>query len=132
MRRHLPRTIAIAAVLGAAVAAYAVGNGDIVATPEVRIITITSTTGSGSGTATLQNTTGATTYNVVVGSDASCDPTLTFMVVGGNPIAIAPGSARSVQLGCPARGTPAMRRCLYHATNDANNTALADFMSVCL
>lgn len=131
-RRTLARGIALAAVLGAALAAYAVGNGDITATPAVTVITITSPTGTASGNATLANTTAATTYNVAVGSDASCDPTLTFMVSGGNPVAIGPGSSRSVQIGCPARGTAAMRRCLYHAKNNTNGAALADFMSVCL
>jgi hypothetical protein len=132
MRRAWSRGIALAAVLGAAVVAYAVGNGDVRATPEVTIITITSTTGTGSGTATLQNTTGATSYNVLVGSDPGCDPQLSFSVSGGNPVVISPGTMRSVQLSCPARGSAAMRRCLYHARNSANGTALADFMSVCL
>jgi hypothetical protein len=132
MRRTLLRALAIAGVLGAALVAYAVGNGDVVATPAVTVITITSPTGTGNGTATLENTTGTTTYNVAVSSDPSCDPQLTFAVVGGNPVAIGPGTSRSVQLGCPARGVHAMRRCLYHAKNSATGTALADFTSVCL
>src|SRR5690606_8972565 len=105
---------------------------DITATPAVSIITITSPTGTATGTATLTNTTTATTYNVVVGSEASCDPALTFTVPDGNPVTIGPGSSRSVQVSCPARGSAAMRRCLYHAKNSTNNAALADFMSVCL
>ncbi|HEX5062654.1 MAG TPA: choice-of-anchor D domain-containing protein [Kofleriaceae bacterium] len=128
----LVRGIAVALVSGAALVAYAVGNGDIRANPEVTVITITSATGTGTGTASLQNTTGATTYSVLVGSDASCDPSLMFSVVGGNPVVISPTTMRNVNLTCPARGTPAMRRCLYHATNNTNGTALADFMTVCL
>jgi len=128
----LTRGVAAACLLGAALVAHAVGSGDVTATPEVTIITIASPTGTGAGTATLQNTTTATTYNVLVGSDASCDPQLTFSIAGGNPTAIAAGGTKPVQLTCPARGTAAMRRCLYHAKNAANGGALADFMSVCL
>jgi hypothetical protein len=130
--RWLVRVLAVSIVLGAVLVAYAVGNGDIRATPEVTVITITSTTGTGTGTATLENTTTATTYNVLVGSDAGCDPALMFAVAGGNPVAISPSTTRSLQLSCPARGAAAMRRCTYHATNNANGTALADFMTVCL
>lgn len=129
--RWLPRALAVTAVLGAALAAYAIGNGDIRANPEVTVITITSATGSGSGTAALENTS-AMSYTVLVGSDATCDPALMFAVSGGNPVAISPSTMRSVQLSCPARGVPAMRRCVYHATNNANGNALADFMTVCL
>jgi len=132
MRRYLARGIAVAIVSSAALVAYAIGNGDIRANPDVTIITITSATGTGSGSATLQNTTSATTYSVLVGSDASCDPALMFSVVGGNPVVISPMTMRNVNLTCPARGAPAMRRCLYHATNNTNSTALADFMTVCL
>jgi hypothetical protein len=132
MRKLAARTAAIGIVIGSALVAYAIGNGDIRANPEVTIITIASPTGSGSGTATLQNTASSTTYSVLVDSDASCDPALTFSVSGGNPVAIAPSTMRNVQLSCPPRGTAAMRRCLYHATNNGNGTALADFMTVCL
>ncbi|HEY5926592.1 MAG TPA: choice-of-anchor D domain-containing protein [Kofleriaceae bacterium] len=132
MRRQLSRVIAGAIVIGAAVAAYAIGNGDIRATPEVTIITITSTTGTGTGGTTLQNTTTATTYSTLVGSDASCDPMLMFSLAGGNPAPIAPQTNRLVNVTCPPRGSAAMRRCLYHATNNTTGTALADFMTVCL
>lgn len=132
MRKLAARTAALAIVIGSAFAAYAIGNGDIRVTSEITIITIASPTGSGSGTATLQNTASSTTYTVLVGSDASCDPALLFNVSGGNPVAIAPSTMRTVQLSCPPRGEPAMRRCLYHATNNSNGTALADFMTVCL
>lgn len=131
-RRWLARGAAAAGVLAAAVIAYAVGNGDIVASPEVQVITITSTTAGGTGTTQLQNTTTATSYTVLVAGDASCDPTLMFTLAGGNPVAISPSTMRSATLTCPPRGAPAMRRCLYHATNNANGAALADFMSVCL
>jgi hypothetical protein len=131
-RRWVARGAAAAIVIGAAAAAFAIGNGDIVGSPEVTIITIASTTGTGTGSTTLQNTTSGTTYNVLVGSDASCDPALMFNVSGGNPVPISAMTNRSVTLSCPARGSAAMRRCLYHATNNGNGTALADFMSVCL
>ena len=132
MTRWLPRTLAVAAVTTAAFVAYAVGNGDVVATPDVTIVTITSPTGTGSGTATLQNTTTSISYNMLIGSDATCDPALSFAVSGSNPVLLSANTSRSVQLNCPARGTPAMRRCRYHATNNSNGTALADFMTVCL
>ena len=70
MRRGLIRGLALVTIAGAALIAYAaVGNGDLVATPQVQVITIASTTGSGSGSTTLDNTTSATTYSVLVGSD---------------------------------------------------------------
>lgn len=132
-RRWPARLAAFAVVLGAALLAHAVGNGDIKATTPVTAVTVTSTTGSGTGTATLQNTTSATTYNVLVGSDATCDPLLGFSISGGNPIiGFGPLSSRSIQLNCPPRAATAMRRCLYHATNSANGTPLADFESVCI
>ncbi len=132
MRRPFVRGLAIVLVIGAALAAYAIGNGDIVASNEVTIITISSTTMGGAGTAQLQNTTSSTSYGVLVGSDASCDPALMFSVSGGNPVTISPMTNRAVSLTCPPRGSAAMRRCLYHATNNSGGAALADFMSVCL
>lgn len=128
------RLVALAIVLGSALLAYAaVGNGDITATPETTVITITAATGSGSGTATLQNTTSSTTFNVAIGADATCDPAISFAVTGGNPItSFSPGTSKTVQLTCPPRGNDAMRRCLYHATNSISDGALADFMGVCL
>ena len=127
----MQRAVAIAIVLGAAFVAYAVGNGDIRPTPEVAIVTIAAPTGGATGTTTLQNTTSATTYNVLVGSDATCDPAMTFLVSGGNPVSMPAGASRSVTIGCPPRGVAAMRRCLYHATNSANASALADFVGLC-
>ncbi len=132
MRRRVAASTAI--VLGSALLAYAaIGNGDITATPETTVVTITAPTGSGSGTATLQNTTSTTTFNVAVGADATCDPAIGFAVSGGNPInGFSPGTSKNVQLTCPPRGSDAMRRCLYHATNNISGAALADFMGVCL
>jgi hypothetical protein len=132
MRRWVARGIVAAIIGGAALVAYAVGTGDIHATPEVSIITIASTTGGGTGTTALQNTTSSMTYSVLVGSDASCDPALMFSVAGGNPAVISPLTARSINLTCPPRGSAAMRRCLYHATNTSGGAALADFMNVCV
>jgi len=129
------RAISASAIVAAsALAAYAaVGNGDIVATPAVTVVTVTSATGTGSGTATLQNTTASTGYSVEIGSDATCDPAVTFTVPAGNPIPSFPaGASRSVAIGCPPRGDDAMQRCLLHATNAANGAPLADFMGVCL
>jgi len=131
--RRLRRIGAVAIVLGAAALAQAVGNGDIRPVQPVTVVTVTTLTGTGTGTATLQNTTTATTYNVQIGSDATCDPALSFTVPGGNPIVgFAPQTTHNIQLVCPARGVPAMRRCLYHATNSVNATPLADFFGLCL
>lgn len=126
--------LAIVAVLGSGLLAYAaVGNGDIRPVDGVTVITITSPTGSGSGTATLQNTTANTTYNVAIGADATCDPAISFSVPGGNPITgFAPQTSRNVNITCPPRGSDAMRRCLLHAENSINGAPLADFMGVCL
>jgi MYXO-CTERM domain-containing protein len=131
MRRHV---VSIALVVGSALAAYAaVGNGDIAATPPMTVITVTSPTGDGSGTATLENTTASTSYSVLIGSDATCDPDVTFSVPGGNPITgFAGGTSRTVALDCAPRGSDAMQRCLFHATNNANGAPLADFMAMCL
>lgn len=128
------RAVGVVVVLGSALLAYAaVGNGDIVATQPITVVTVTSTTGSGSGTVSLQNTSAATTYSVLVGSDATCDPDVTFSITGGNPITgFQPSTSRNVQVGCPARGDEAMQHCLFHATNSVNQTPLADFMGVCL
>ena len=132
MRRSFARAVALALVGGAAFVAYAVGNGDVRANAEVTVITIASTTVGGGGTTTLQNTTSSTSYSTLVGSDATCDPALMFSVVGGNPVVISPMTNRTVNLTCPPRGSAAMRRCLYHATNNSSGTPLVDFMTVCL
>jgi len=132
MRRRTFRLAAIAVVLGATVLAYAIGNGDITATPEVDVVVINTATGGGTSTTTLQNTSSATSYNVFVGSDATCDPMMMFSVIGGNPTLMSPTQTRQVSITCPSRGTAAMRRCLYHATNNANATPLADFAGLCL
>ncbi|HTL35444.1 MAG TPA: choice-of-anchor D domain-containing protein [Kofleriaceae bacterium] len=131
--RRIRRPLAVALVLGAAVVAHAIGNGDIKAVTPVTVVTITSTTGGGNGNATLQNTTTATSYNVLIGSDATCDPALSFSIVGGNPItSFSPQTTRNVSVTCPARGSDAMRRCLFHATNSTNGTPLTDFFGLCL
>lgn len=133
MRRLVARGIAVTAVIGSALLAYAaVGNGDIVATPPVTVVTVTSSTGSGAGTATLQNTTASTAYTMLVDSDATCDPEVTFSVSGGNPVGVAATTSRTVTIGCPPRNDEAMKRCLFHATNNTNGTPLVDFMGVCL
>jgi hypothetical protein len=135
MRRTsvLRRLGALALVAASGLLAYAaVGNGDIAPTNETTVVTITSATGSGSGTATLQNTTPNTTFSVLVGSDATCDPAIGFSVSGGNPSTFAPMSSRNVQITCPPRGSDAMRRCLFHATNSINGAPMADFMGLCL
>ncbi|HUS30542.1 MAG TPA: choice-of-anchor D domain-containing protein [Kofleriaceae bacterium] len=127
------KLVAIAIVVCVAVVAHAVGNGDIRAVTPVTVVTVTSTTTGGNGNATLQNTTSATTYNVLIGSDATCDPAVSFSIAGGNPIVgFSPQTSRTVQIACPSRGSDAMRRCLFHATNSANATPLADFFGLCL
>ena len=132
-RSVMLRALAALVVTGSALLAYAaVGNGDIVATPPLTVVTVTSPTGTASGTATLQNTS-STTYNVLVGSDATCDPAVGFTVTGGNPItSFGPSTSKTVQITCPARGSAAMQRCLLHATNTASSAPLADFMGLCL
>jgi uncharacterized protein (TIGR03382 family) len=124
--------VAAASVLASVAIAYAIGNGDIRATSPVTVVTVSSTTTGATGNMTLQNTTAATTYSVLVSADATCDPALSFSVGVGNPFAIAPNTSRAVQLSCPPRDTKAMRRCLFHATNNSNGTPLADFLGVCL
>jgi hypothetical protein len=116
----------------AALAYAAVGNGDIRASRDVTVITVTSPTAMDSGQLTLENTTSATTYNVQVAADATCDPGVAFAVSGGNPSTFGPMTSRTVTLTCPPRGRGAMQRCLFHATSSSNGAALADFMAVCL
>ncbi len=139
VRRILPtvigtgRLLAVALAFGSAMLAYAaVGNGDLRATPPTTVVTVTSPAGSASASTTLENTTASTTYSVLVSSDATCDPAMSFAVSGGTPSTIAASSSRSVQITCPPRGTAAMRRCLYHGTNNLTDAPLVDFMGVCL
>src|SRR4051794_26247283 len=110
MRRGTKRIVSIAVVLGAAVVAQAIGNGEIKPVAGVTIVTVTSTTGSGSGTATLQNTTSATTYNVLVSTDDTCDPLVGFTLPANPILSFGPMSSRNVTINCPPRGGPAMRR----------------------
>lgn len=125
--------IAVAALVASALIAYAaVGTGEVIATAPSTVVTITSTTATGAGTATLENTTAATSFTVLVSADDTCDPEVTFNVSGGNPFALAAGTTRSVALGCPPRGTDALKRCLFHATSNSNGTPLADFVGACL
>jgi hypothetical protein len=128
----MKRAVALFVLLVAATLAYAIGNGDIRATTPVTVVTNASPTAGSNGTITLQNTTSATSYNVLVDADATCDPAIGFSVVGGNPLMYAPMSSHTISLTCPPRGVDAMRRCLFHATNNSNGTALADFLGLCL
>lgn len=128
----MKRAAAVFLLLATVTLAYAIGNGDIRATTPVTVVTVASTTAGATGTMTLQNTTSATTYSVVVDSDATCDPAIGFSVIGGNPLTYAPLSSHNVSLVCPPRDVRAMRRCLFHATNNANGTPLADFLGLCL
>src|SRR5688500_10433824 len=102
--------IATSALVTTAVIAYAaVGTGEIVATTPTTVVTVTSTTAGGSATATLENTTAATSFTVLVSPDDTCDPEVTFNVTGGNPIAPFPAnSTRNISIGCPPRGDEAM------------------------
>lgn len=126
------RAVSIAVVLGAAALAYAIGNGDIKPVSPVTVVTVTSATGSGSGTATLENTTSATTYNVLLTADDTCDPLVGFTVPSNPIMSFGPMSSRNVTFNCPPRGGPAIRHCLVHATNNANQAPLADLTGVCL
>lgn len=120
------RGIAVATVLGAAViAAAAVGNGKVVPAAAVLVIA------GSQGTDTLQNTT-AMAITTELAQDPSCVPGLDFAVAGGaNPFALAGSATKQVTLSCPA-GTPGLKRCLYHATDNANGAALSDFLQVCV
>lgn len=134
MQRWVARAVALVSIAGSALLAYAaVGNGDVVATSPLTVVTVTSPTGGSSGTATLQNNTTSTSYPVLIGADATCDPEVTFTVAGGNPInSFAAGTSRDITIGCPARDNDAMKRCLLHATNNSNGAPLVDFMGLCL
>lgn len=132
MRRWTKRVVSLAVVLGAGTLALAVGNGDIKAVSPITVVTVTAATGSGSGTAILQNTTSATTYNVLLAADDTCDPLMSFSVPANPITSFGPASSRNITFTCPPRGGPAMRRCLVHATNNANGAPLADVMGVCL
>ena len=122
---------AVAIVLGVALAATRSAPVSIRANPAVTVVTITSTTGNGTGLAALQNTTPSTTYSVLRRLRRDLRSDADVQRRGGNPVAISPATMRNVQVTCPARGVPAMRRCVYHATNNTNGTALADFMTAC-
>ena len=128
----MKRAAALLVLFATATLAFAIGNGDIRATTPVTVVTIASTTAGANGTITLQNTTSATSYSVLVEDDATCDPAIGFSVVGGNPLTYAPMSPHNVSLVCPPRNADAMRRCLFHATNNTNGTPLADFLGLCL
>ena len=132
MRRFAKRALSLTVVLGAGAVAFAIGNGDIKPVSPVTVVTVTAATGSGSGTATLQNTTSGTTYNVLLTADDTCDPLMSFSVPANPITSFGPASSRNVTFTCPPRGGPAMRRCLVHATNNANGAPLADVMGVCL
>ncbi len=134
MQRRGTHALALIAVLGSALLAYAaVGNGEIVATQPTTVVTVTSTTAGASGTATLQNTTSSTTYTVLIDSDATCDPGIGFTVSGGNPIGpFQPNTSHNITITCPPRGSEALARCRFHALNNTNTTPLADFVGACL
>jgi hypothetical protein len=129
-RRLLAGASLVAAA--AALAYAAVGNGDIRASRDVTLITVTSPTTMDSDQLALENTTSATTYSVQVAPDATCDPGVGFAVSGGNPTTIGPMSARTVTITCPPRAGAAMQRCLLHATSTSNGAPLVDFMGLCL
>ncbi|HEY1547693.1 MAG TPA: choice-of-anchor D domain-containing protein [Kofleriaceae bacterium] len=118
--------MAVAIVLGAvAASAYAVGNGDVTATPPV---TITHVTGGGdSGTATLTNTT-SSSIDVELSPDVSCDPDV---IVGSDNFTIAGNGMKQVGLPCGAAQPPGIERCLVHATDATTGDALVDLLGVC-
>lgn len=122
----MKRIIATAAVLGAAaIAAAAVGNGKVVATTPVLVIT------GSQGTDTLQNTT-AGAITTEVDPDPSCAPDLSFQIAGAmNPFTLAASGTKQVTVACPT-APPGLRRCVYHASDAASSAALSDFLQVCV
>jgi hypothetical protein len=120
------RPLAAAIVIGAAAAsAYAVGNGDVIATPEVTITQVTG--GGGSGTATLSNTT-SSSIEVTITPDVSCDPDA---VVGSDSFTLGALGNKQIGLPCSATQPPGIERCLVHATDTTSGEALADLLGVC-
>ncbi|HEY3806800.1 MAG TPA: choice-of-anchor D domain-containing protein [Kofleriaceae bacterium] len=123
------RPLAVAIVLGvASAAAFAVGNGSVVATPPVEI---TQTTGAGgSGSATLSNTT-SSSIQVALAPDVSCDPDVGLVVAGGDTFTLAPDGMQPIGLTCGPAQPPGIERCVIHATNPTTGDALVDLMGVC-
>jgi hypothetical protein len=123
------RPLAVAIVLGAAAAsAYAVGNGDVIATPAVTITQVTG--GGGSGTATVSNTT-SSSIDVTLSPDVSCDPDVGLDVAGGDAFTLGAGNMKQIGLTCSASQAPGIERCLVHATDTTSGEALADLLGVC-
>ncbi len=123
------RPLAVAIVLGAAAAsAYAVGNGDVIATPAVTITQVTG--GGGSGTATVSNTT-SSSIDVTLSPDVSCDPDVGLDVAGGDAFTLGAGNMKPIGLTCGASQPPGIERCLVHATDTTSGDALADLLGVC-
>jgi hypothetical protein len=123
------RGAALTLVLGATVLALAApGSGSVVFVPDVQVIVVSA--GAGTGTASLQNSS-ASSFNVQVGSDASCDPAVSFSVVGGNTFVLPGTGTKPVTLGCVAGHAPGLQRCRVHATDTTNGSDLAEVLAVC-
>jgi hypothetical protein len=120
------RPLAAAIVLGAAAAsAYAVGSGDVIATPPVTITQVTG--GGGSGTVTISNTT-SSSIDVTLSPDVSCDPDV---VVGSDAFTLGALGMKQIGLPCGAAQPPGIERCLVHATDTTSGEALVDLLGVC-
>ena len=133
MRTGAKRAVSIAVVLGAAVVAHAIGNGDIkpVGGGHHR-------DRDGDVRQRLGNR-DATEHDVRDDVQRARREAMTAAIRSSGSrsrqtrsCSFGPMSSRNVTVNCPPRGGPAMRRCLFHATNNANQVPLADFVGVCL
>ncbi|HEX4453633.1 MAG TPA: choice-of-anchor D domain-containing protein [Kofleriaceae bacterium] len=123
------RPLAVAIVLGTvAASAYAVGNGDVIATPAVTITQVSG--GGGSGTATISNTT-SSSIDVMLSPDVSCDPDVGLDVAGSDRFTLGAAGMKQIGLTCSASQPPGIERCLVHATDATSGEALADLLGVC-
>ncbi len=112
---------------GVAGTAFAIGNGNVIATPPVTFIT--TATGTGTANAVLQNTsTGG--FTVELARDPACDPELDFSVAGGSPFTLAGLAQKTITFDCTTAHL-GLERCLVHAIDANTREPLADVMAVC-
>ena len=128
MRRRL---LAVAIVLGAALAAWAAGGGDGTVTSAPTIGVALQAAGAGT-TITFQLATPGSAAVAVAGiaqDPSSCDdPTIHVQSAAG--FTLMPGQPHAETVACPG-AAPGMRRCLFHA-RDAADSDLASFLAVCV
>ena len=127
------RLAALAIVLGAVITAAFGGNGLVKATPEAKVVLVSTAT-NGSGIIGLQNNS-LTQFNITqLVRDATCTSTDPSNVVAVVPptIMLPPMGAAMATVECAGQdGTlTAMQRCMFHGL-DASSTDIVDFMGVC-